>query len=341
MPWMVPVAMAATALGQMAYDKWGKKKPNTTAAQMATPYAQTEDYDPTAFNYQGVDPVNYRETGAEAQNRYGEQIDTTLALGDRNRQLQDRGQQIALAQDLQAAAAGEGPSIAQAQLQAGSDQSIANQFGLASSARGGALAQAAAQRLAMQNAGTQTAQLANQSAQLRAQEQVQARGELANQLGRLRSDDAGMGSQAFTQAATQAQLNAAQRSQNDALLQFYEQHAQGAQAEQSAGARQREQFQSTGTLDAQALSNQATQQNNQLAAAQQARTDQQLANIGTTLAAGAQMYGQGTAAKAPAASTPVAPAATPPPTMNTMSYQRPAPAAAPVAPFMAKKKGFF
>lgn len=70
----------------------------------------------------------------------------------------------------QAAAQGQGPSAAQAQLQAGLDQSIAAQMAAGASGGGGA----AALRGAQQQAGLMQQQAANQAAQLRAQEQQQA-----------------------------------------------------------------------------------------------------------------------------------------------------------------------
>jgi hypothetical protein len=77
----------------------------------------------------------------------------------------------ALAQQLMAQASGEGPSLAQMQLQQASDQNLKNQAGLIASQRGMNPNQVA-RAVAMQGASTGQ-DLANKSAQLRLQEQLE------------------------------------------------------------------------------------------------------------------------------------------------------------------------
>lgn len=104
-----------------------------------------------------------------------------------------------LANALEAASRGEGPSIAQDQLKQATDRTMAQAQAQAQSGRGMNAAMAA--RAAMQAQGQAGQEAAGQSAQLRAQEQVQARGELQ---------------QAITNARSQAQDMAA--SDRDARL---------------------------------------------------------------------------------------------------------------------------
>jgi hypothetical protein len=110
--------------------------------------------------------------------------------------------------------AGKGPSVAQNQFQAATDQSIANQMAMARSARGSA-AQAGALREATAQGGAQMAGAAAQSGVIRAQEQQQAAqglGQVYGQQGQLGlglyGQQAGLASQqAQLQQANQAQIN--------------------------------------------------------------------------------------------------------------------------------------
>lgn len=99
---------------------------------------------------------------------------------------QVRAQQLALANALQGQAYGTSPSIAEAQLQAGTDANIAQQMALAKSGQGNP---ALAQRLAMQNAGQAQQTMAQQATLARLQEQQQAQQNLANLLSGTRTQD--------------------------------------------------------------------------------------------------------------------------------------------------------
>jgi len=98
----------------------------------------------------------------------------SAARGQQTAQLGQYGQDISA---LRAAAAGQGPSAAQAQLNQASAQTVANQAAVAAQARGGNVA--AAQRAAARAGTQQGLQTQQQSAALRSQEQQQAMGLLA------------------------------------------------------------------------------------------------------------------------------------------------------------------
>jgi hypothetical protein len=102
-------------------------------------------------------------------------------MADRSQgQQQFLGQQQQLTNQLMQQAQGQGPSIAQAQLQQGTDQNIAQQMAMASSARGGNVGMA--QRQAAMNAGQAQQQMAGQAGVLRLQEQQGAQQQLGQNL---------------------------------------------------------------------------------------------------------------------------------------------------------------
>lgn len=120
---------------------------------------------------------------------------------------QDRTRQLSLADALAERAAGRGPSVVQSQLQAATDQNLNSQLALARSSTGN---RAVAMKNAMMNSGTIGQQAANQSAQLKAQEQMDATGQLGGLLSGMqgqnlaqRGQDIGVGSQNFAGALEQ------------------------------------------------------------------------------------------------------------------------------------------
>lgn len=134
---------------------------------------------------------------------------TTINQGASN---QSRGYQDFLSNQLQAQTLGQGPSLAQGQFQQNLDQSIAAQQALATSARGGNIA--GAQRQAAMNTGNLNLQGAQQAAQLRQQEQLQAQGLLGQTSSTMRGQDIGL---ATSQAGLTQQgniFNAGQQQQN-------------------------------------------------------------------------------------------------------------------------------
>lgn len=103
--------------------------------------------------------------------RKGPVVDYANADEARGLGMSSRGSQADALAMYRAAALGQGPSAAQAQLQAGLDAANRQQMSMAASARGGGLARSAAMRGAMANAGDQGLAAAQQAAILRAQEQ--------------------------------------------------------------------------------------------------------------------------------------------------------------------------
>jgi hypothetical protein len=141
---------------------------------------------------------------------------------------QDAAQQSAALTQLQGLANGTGPSVAQGQLSAGLQQSIAAQQAAAAGGRYGQNA-ALRQRQAAQTAAGLQAGAANQATQTRAQEQqagIQGSAQLAGQ----------MRGQALAQSTAQAQL---QQGYNQQLANLYG-------AEQGQTAQAAEQLQSSG-----------------------------------------------------------------------------------------------
>lgn len=110
------------------------------------------------------------------------------ALGpDGNPQGQTRAMQMSLIQQLQDQAAGRGPSLAQMQLQQGTDRNISQAMALGQSQRG---AGAAGMLKGIQGQQAGIAQgMAGDAAMLRLQEQMSAQQNLGNQLGSMRGAD--------------------------------------------------------------------------------------------------------------------------------------------------------
>lgn len=172
--------------------------------------------------------ANTRQAGNVNVNEY---LQALMASG---------GQSEQALQMAQAAAAGQGPSAAQAQLQSGIDQAIAAQLAAGQSAGGGA----AALRGAQQQGALLQQQAANQAAQLRAQEQAQAMqlyGSLAGQTDQLaaaRAQAAGglsLGAQELAGAQRQNAINAYLSGAGQAAGIGAELAAQQASLQQQAG----------------------------------------------------------------------------------------------------------
>lgn len=124
----------------------------------------------------GTRNPNSIQVGGAGQNARG--------LGD------TRNMQMSLIQQLQDQANGVGPSLAQMQLQKGSEQNMANAMALGQSQRG---AGAAGMMKGIQNQQAGIAQgMAGDSAMLRLQEQMAARNQLGQQVGQVRSADESM-----------------------------------------------------------------------------------------------------------------------------------------------------
>lgn len=175
---------------------------------------------------------------------------------------QVRGQQMGLVDDLQAQARGEGPSLAQMQLQQATDRGVSQAAGMAASQRG--VNPALAARLAQQGQAQIQQEAARDSAMIRAQEQLSAQQQLAQQLGQVRGQDFGVSEAERAERAAAQQAASGLRQQDIgvadsdrqariALDQLGVQQATGmagAQAQAYEGAAQRRQGMLSGGAEA-------------------------------------------------------------------------------------------
>lgn len=134
----------------------------------------------------------------------------TAAQIDQAKQAQFRTGQESLVAQLQQQAAGQGPSLAEAQLKTAQNRNLAQQLAIAGASRGGNAGLQA--RQLQQNMATSGQELANQAAQARMQEQLAARQQLQSTLAGAREQDIGLAtSQAGltqqTSLANQAAVN--------------------------------------------------------------------------------------------------------------------------------------
>jgi hypothetical protein len=144
---------------------------------------QTKAYDPKMYQG-GATPESMQFSAGQAQQSQGANAIDPTAAGYNN----------GLAAQLWAQAQGKGPSLAQDQLQQGTDQNLRNSAALAASGRN----PAAASYNAMQSQAGATQQMAGQSAIARLQEQYQAQQGLAgltNQMQGAYANNAAMGQQ--------------------------------------------------------------------------------------------------------------------------------------------------
>lgn len=155
--------------------------------------------------------VTAAQIGTAAQAQAAQAQGATI---DPSQQAQFRAGQTSLAAALQAQAAGQGPSLAQSQLQSATDRNIAQSMALAASQRGVGAGQGL--RSIQQNAAMANQQAARQSAEIRAQEQMAAQQQLAGVLQGARQQDIGL---ATDQAGLtqQANLTNAQLQQQTSL----------------------------------------------------------------------------------------------------------------------------
>lgn len=183
---------------------------------------KVRDVDPAVGVVPGAEQLSGRvNTGLDG---LGTRTAPTMGAAqiDPSLQGQVRSQQVALTGDLQAAARGEGPSVAQLQLERATDRNLAGGVSMANTARGAGAA-AALRGLSSQR-GQIGQQAAADSALLRANEIVAARQQLGQQLGLVRGADLGL-------ATSQAQLGQDAEARNlDARLRTTE----GSDAQQRA-----------------------------------------------------------------------------------------------------------
>lgn len=147
-----------------------------------------------------VDPITGERVMAQqiARTQLGPMQTYTGTTIDPTQQAAFRNQQMALVNALNMQASGQGPSLAQAQLQQANEAAVASQMAQAASQRG--INPALASRAAAQNIGNIQAQNAQESAKLRLAEQLQARQLLGQVTEGARGQDIGL-------ATSQAQLS--------------------------------------------------------------------------------------------------------------------------------------
>jgi hypothetical protein len=147
-----------------------------------------------------VDPITGERVTAQqiARTQLGPMQTYTGTTIDPTQQAAFRDLQMALANALNMQASGQGPSLAQAQLQQANEAAVASQMAQAASQRG--INPALASRAAAQNIGSIQAQNAQESAKLKLAEQLQARQLLGQVTEGARGQDIGL-------AASQAQLS--------------------------------------------------------------------------------------------------------------------------------------
>jgi hypothetical protein len=197
----------------------------TKNEEKATPFQQTQHYNPNAFQYGGQEGfantqvANYGAMGRQAQGREGVGLNTIQA--DYSRGNMDRAAGLMMAR-----ATGAAPSIAGMQAQQDMQRAVAAQASAAAGARG-----PAALALAQQNAAANTA---NAQSAISGQAQINAAQE------RLAAEQAafgaygGMRGMDEQRAMGQAQLFDAQRARNDAFQMGMEQNAMGVRQAQLA-----------------------------------------------------------------------------------------------------------
>lgn len=186
--------------------------------------------DPNSANIPNYDQNRRRSLAAAlaAQGRGGPTTDyARINMGP---QAQFRQGQMGLVNALTAQANGQGPSLAQGQLQQATDRNLSQAMALGQSQAGGQ-ASGLGQRQVMQQQAGYAQQAASDSGLMRMQEQMQARNQLAQVLAGARGQDIGLATEqaGFSQGANMANLQAllAQRGMNDTQQQFFERQGVG------------------------------------------------------------------------------------------------------------------
>lgn len=196
------MALAAAAPGIISAIKGNGDKPQIGSPDANSYKVYGTDATGKAHGEQGratkAAQIDYGQTNADAQGvrNQGAGLD---GLGS---QLMDMAQ-------------GNGPSLARTTLQQGTDQAIAANQAIANSARGGALGLAQGQLLASNQSGQVLANRQAQANQIAMQEQQAALNGMISIAVQRRAQDLQLAGLSAQQAQYQAQMEAAQRSQND------------------------------------------------------------------------------------------------------------------------------
>lgn len=261
----------------------------------AAPYV-----DPAYYDTSGLDSISAdaKARADAAARREGFAADWGMSDQDRALALDARNRQMGLADDLEAYLRGDRVSLAEQQRREGQIRAANEGTNLAASARGGAGAQILAQQGAQQQQTAAMLQGNREAAQLRAQEEAAARGQLAGLLGQTRGQDLSMRGQSQGQAQFDVEAQYRNRDANDAQQRFYD--SLRLQGQQSAA--QVKLAQGSASLGSQ-----------QAVLGYQAAADQQKAQSERDLAAGLTSGGMGVAQLGMQSSSKPAPAPAPAP----------------------------
>jgi len=213
-----------------------------------------------AFNYGGSATgaqdaaAKLTDQGIRGQARQGEQINTANADGSRQNSLNDREMQLSMA-DMMRRATGQTPSIAGMRADQDMGRVAAEQTSQQASARGPAALALAQQGAAANTAGAQGA--ISNSAQINsANERMQAEQTAFGAYTGIRGGDQSQQGQDFAQSAAQAQMNAAQRAQNDQYQLANQQQGIGVQGMQLSADMNRDAAEQSGHFNAAGLQEQ-------------------------------------------------------------------------------------
>lgn len=265
LPALMLGAGAAAAAGGIASYLGGAGKNNYRTS--------TFGVDKDAYKYSGTDQTTYQNMRNDALNRQGPDIASRA----------DQADAMSL---YRSAAMGNGPSAAQATFNAANNAAMRQQLGMAAGARGGGLAQMAAQRSAMMNQGQMAGQAAQQAAILRAQEMQAAM--------------AGYSGAATNMRGMDQQLAMDQRRLNDALAMGYEGFGSQAAGRTFEGQMSAESARQRAYQDAEAIRSGIAQQNAQRGS----QFTQGLMNMGGGLMSGGMMGAMSQGAGGAAAAGP-------------------------------------
>ncbi|MFZ5895330.1 MAG: hypothetical protein ACOY0T_30020 [Myxococcota bacterium] len=227
------MAAQQQAIGQAAQQGFAGLQAQAGSAQQAGATLQGMGTGAATYGQQAAQGIN---TGASALGKSSNTLlGTAGSINQRQGPTLDFGMQTgavggSMGYADQLANLQQGPSGAQAMLQSGANQSMAQSLALARSGRGwGGSAAGQAQAL-QQNAATMQ-QVGNQAAMLRAQEAAQWNAQRAQNLGQAAGIYQGAGTQFGQQTALGAQTQLAQQSANDQYAsQLYGLGLQGQQA---------------------------------------------------------------------------------------------------------------
>lgn len=174
--------------------------------------------DASLYDTSAIDSISgsAKQQAAAAANRAAPEADWTMSDQDRALSMQTRDRQMALADEMEAYLRGEKTSLAEQQLRRAQIRAANEADNLAAGARGGAGAQVIAQQQAGQQQLAGLLETNRQSAELRAQEEANARAQLGQLLGQARGQDLGQRGQSQGQAQFDVSTKLQQTALNDA-----------------------------------------------------------------------------------------------------------------------------